>query len=400
MKTRMKSIISLLLSAVLLLSIFPAVYAAPQKVDASDSLITVQITTDKSSYSTLGTARVKIVVTNTGSEPLDDVNVENILPDQLSALSTSSVNASYSSLEPEEYIEMSYEACLNPNKAPVNFFIKLMLKLKIFFKLLNGTGYAAFSDVAETNKYLFKSFNTTKDMTFGHITVTNLVKVSYLSLPEGTSSGTIPEIVTLYNTAANNAKSYKEGMQVIKSYGHIIDIKSTDSGMPGNLLGNIFKGYNPIVERGMFTQGNTDTKDFMPLAGNEKMSTLTAEGVKSASCIELDNGCKMVIINLISEHFTDMSAIPPVHSTCMDTDVFSFGDVSSLNINLTDKTYTGATIIAVVNGGIYLDYVYFKEPVICHGTMSVSGLPSFSFDIEDTWKQNISFWFPFSIYDS
>lgn len=381
--------ISGLLTLVLLFSMFPSALAAPAAA-ADQPLLTVEINTNKASYGTLGTAAVTVVVTNNGDEAVNEVYVNNTAPEQLNCYGYQALNTYVDSLAPGESISISYDACLNPGKVSVNLFLKLFLRIKLYFMLVNGNAPSPITDTPVLNDFIFASFDTTKDISFGKITVANTVKVSYLSLPENLSAGNIEEILSAYNTAANATKGYSGEVTVSKSSGVFMDVLGND--LYSTLFRN-FRGDDLSAEKATFINGNsgTDTlRDFLPPQGNVTMSTLTADGVQSALSTPIGSK-RMVVINLVSEECDTLNPMPVHHSSCMDVLDLSSEDFAPFTASINELNYTGASIIAVINASGYLEFLYMRNPIHYSIEMTLGDSLNITLDVLFVMKQYIDF---------
>lgn len=383
-------LISGLLALVLLFSLFPFALAAPAAAAVQPPL-TVTIETNKASYGTLGMASINIAVTNNSDSAVKDVHVNNAVPEQLNCFAYQALNTYVDSLAPGESINISYDACLNPAKAPVNAFLKLFLRIKLYFLMVNGSVPSSpITDTPVLNDTLFAEFDTAKDINFGKVTVTNTVKVSYLSLPGNLSAGSIEEIVSAYNTAANATKGYAGEVTVSKISGITMDASGND--LYSSLLQTFYNGdFN--LEKATFVNGisGTDTLiNFLPPQGNAQMSTLTADGVQSALSAPI-GGKRLVVINLVNEDCDAMNPIPPHHSSCMDILDLSNEDFDPFTASINELNYTGATIIAVINEGGNLDFLYIRNPIQYNITMTLSESLEITVDVLFVLKQYIEF---------
>lgn len=383
-------LISAVLALVLLFSLCPFALATPAATAVQPPL-TVTIETNKASYGTLGMASINIVVTNNSDSAVKDVHVNNAVPEQLNCFAYQALNTYVDSLAPGESINISYDACLNPAKAPVNAFLKLFLRIKLYFLMVNGSVPSSpITDTPDLNDTLFAAFDTAKDIKFGKVTVTNTVKVSYLSLPGSLSAGSIEEIVSAYNAAANAAKAYTGEVAVSKASGSSMDVSG------GDLYSTIFNNlYNDYLsqEEATFIDGisGADTLiNFLPPQGNTQMSTLTADGVQSALSAPIGDK-QLVVINLASEACDALNPVPPHHSSCMDILALSSEDFGPFTAGINELEYTGATIIAVINESGVLDFLYIRNPIHYNIDMTLGDSIEMPLDVIFVMKQYIDF---------
>ena len=381
-------LISGLLTLVLLFSLCPFALAGPAA--AAEPPLSVAIETNKNSYGSLGTASINVVVTNTSDEAVKDVYVNNTVPEQLNCFGYQALNTFVDSLAPGESINISYDACLNPGKASVNAFIKLFLRIKLYFLFINGSVPSPITDAPVLNDIIFTTFDTAKDIKFGKITVANTVKVSYLTLPGNLSAGSIEEIVTAYNTAANATKGYSGEVTVSKRSGITMDASGDD--VYSSLL-QVFYNDDFSLEEATFVNGISDADtliNFLPPQGNAQMSTLTADGVQTALSAPIGSK-RLVVINLITEECDAQNPIPPHHNSCMDILALSTEDFDPFTVSINELDYTGATIIAVINESGCLDFLYVRNPIHYNIDMALSGSLEMTLDVVFVLKQYIEF---------
>lgn len=166
---RLKKILCLILAMVMLIpniSLFNTAFAQT----AGSEPLTIEVTTDKSSYKTNGIAEITVKITNTSDGAVNNVKAEAIF-EQLTPVKKNS-NETYKevdSLQPDESITLKYKAILNADKVKVGFFDKIGLW---FVKLFNGS-YTA------TNHNIDANIEKKIDIKFGKYTVQNVVKIGY-----------------------------------------------------------------------------------------------------------------------------------------------------------------------------------------------------------------------------
>lgn len=167
--SKIKKILCMLLVCAMITtqcSLFNTVFAQTEE----DEPLKIEVSTDKSSYSSFGIANITVTVTNTSDEIINNISAEAVF-EQLAPINskTSETYKEIESLQSGESFTFSYKATLNANKVNINFFEKIILW---FVRLFNG-GYNATSHNIEA---------VTEDITeikFGKYTVQNVVSVDY-----------------------------------------------------------------------------------------------------------------------------------------------------------------------------------------------------------------------------
>ncbi|MBQ7546318.1 MAG: leucine-rich repeat protein [Clostridia bacterium] len=134
----MKRIVSLLLTIVLLVSTIamPVSAVVENAVSSSneDNPISIEITTDKSKYGTLGTANIAVKVTNIGTETLENISAEALFTNMIPVGKNSKITAETDKLNANESLTFHYQAMLNPASSQIqNFFQGILLLIKSLF---------------------------------------------------------------------------------------------------------------------------------------------------------------------------------------------------------------------------------------------------------------------------
>lgn len=206
--------------------------------------------------------------------------------------------------------------------------------------------------------------------------------------------GTIAEIVTFYNDSANATKAYVGKVKINKKDGttSVLDDISV-SWLRGIAEGKLPNDY-PRDKSATFTKGKASdgasVKDFIPIVGNAKMSSLPAAGVSKAACVATANGWK-VTLTLKSETGNDINYKPPYHAACMDTLALTAEDLAPFTLNNATVTYKGATLTAEINKDGLLTSFNVSEPVRVEGNFGYKSLNILEAVIEGVWHQTLTF---------
>jgi len=210
MKNRFRAFTALMLAAVLLVTALPVSFPASAATTTVVQPLTVQITTDKSSYGTTSIAVITVTVKNTGLYTLSTVTAESIFPSTAMIFGTNKLIVKAASLAPNAAIKTSFSVCLNPSKVSIDaaskttLTDKINLKKKSIPKTAAGTGVAKFIPDA----FSFK-FDTAKKITFGKISVAQTVRVSYKYNTAGSIQGTVVNALTGAKIAGANIDTFR-----------------------------------------------------------------------------------------------------------------------------------------------------------------------------------------------
>lgn len=229
-------------------------------------------------------------------------------------------------------------------------------------------------------------------------------KGSATSAPVGSD---IAKIVAYYNAAANATKANKGKMTLDIVQGSTTKITETSFSNGIKSIGNKLLPNDYGTKKHLtVTNGNavgTKTKvdgktenenksinKILPIDNNSKMSTLTAAGVKSATCTKVSGGYK-VVIKLKPEVVTSLSAKPTSHYACMDVLNISEDDLGGFKIEDCKIQYTGGTLTATVNDKNMLTYFDVVNPMHITGNLTYPPLIKGSAVIDASWKQTVTF---------
>ena len=216
----------------------------------------------------------------------------------------------------------------------------------------------------------------------------------------------IAKIVAYYNAAANATKANKGKMTLDIVQGSTTKITETDFNDTVKSVGNKLLPNDYGTKKHLtVTNGNAvgtkttvkgETKNenksinkILPIDNNPKMSTLTAAGVKSATCTKVSGGYK-VVIKLKPEVVTSLSAKPTSHYACMDVLNISEDDLGGFKIENCKIQYSGGTLTATVNDKNMLTYFDVVNPMHITGKLKF-GLIGGNATIDASWKQTVTF---------
>lgn len=174
-----KKTLCLLLSLVMILSMGVPAFAfdnatseAQANTTSSEtSPFSIELSTDKSSYSATGIAKITAKVTNTSGKDIKDVSAEAVFGELAPCKKKSSqTTAEAETLKDGESLEFTYSATINKNAKKLNIIEKIIL---FFVRLFNG-GYSAKDNGFDNGREFVESSN---DIKFGKHTAVNGVKV-------------------------------------------------------------------------------------------------------------------------------------------------------------------------------------------------------------------------------
>ena len=217
----------------------------------------------------------------------------------------------------------------------------------------------------------------------------------------------IAKIVAYYNAAANATKANKGKMTLDIVQGSTTKITETSfpngiKNIGNKLLPNDYgtKKHLTVTNgnavgtkttvKGETKNENKSINKILPIDNNPKMSTLTAAGVKSATCTKVSGGYK-VVIKLKSETVTSLSEKPKNHYSCMDVLNISEDDLGGFKIEDCKIQYTGGTLTATVNDKNMLTHFDVVNPMHITGNLTYPPLIKGSAVIDASWKQTVTF---------
>lgn len=183
--SKFKKRLSVILVATILLStISIGIIPSAEAVDilnysntTNDTPLSIEVTTDKSSYSTYGIAQITVNVTNTSNETVNNISAEAVFDDLAPVGKNSETFKEIESLKSGESFSFSYKATLNANKVKINFFEKIILW---FVRLFNG-GYNATENNFDNSK---DYISITDVIDFSKYSANNEIKVWYEYTPQ------------------------------------------------------------------------------------------------------------------------------------------------------------------------------------------------------------------------
>jgi len=134
--------------------------------------LAIIVSTDKDTYGKTSFAKITIRVKNTGGRVLRQVHADYVIPDNARLFNKSSAVLDAEILSPGESLETDIEICLNPDRANINLFYKLILKIKLYLKTMIGSQAlpSPIGTLPENEQSLTRE-DTSKDILFGGETV-------------------------------------------------------------------------------------------------------------------------------------------------------------------------------------------------------------------------------------
>ncbi len=225
-------------------------------------------------------------------------------------------------------------------------------------------------------------------------------------------NGTIAEIVSFYNNAANRTKAQKNFSANKKELTKVvIDDLDSDSKLFNSLKEEIVSIGNGIINRltgkgtpvitnevfvnGKPTENDVPKNEWLPIMESPKMSTLTPDGVKSATC-KKDGDGYIVTIVLKTEKGT-LKKKPPIHASCVNylrLEVLDLGplndNIKQAEMNYIDSTNSGTKFVAKVNKNNLLDYMNTYMTIKGGGTGKLLGITATA-SLHGTYTAEIKF---------
>ena len=224
-------------------------------------------------------------------------------------------------------------------------------------------------------------------------------------------NGTVAEIVSFYNNAANRTKSRDFTANKKEQTTVIIDSLSSDSDFfnkyeekiisLGNSVINRLTGKGkPVIVDEKFDKGKPTISDvsknaWIPIMENSKMSTLTPDGVKSASCKKDGDG---YIVTIVLKPEKGTLKVPPKHHAqcvnylrleALDLGIFS-DNIKQAEMNYIDSTNSGTKFVAKINKNNTLDYFNTYMTIKGSGTGTLFGLTATA-KLHGTYTAEIKF---------
>ena len=224
MKKSFKSIISVIMAIIMVLSVMitPMAAKTTSRTGSGDAgMFDIQIDTNKSSYGVLGVATITVNVTNKSESTIYNVGAEAII-DQLDPCGRSSdVYAEDSELEPGETMSFTYKATLDADAVGLNGWNSFWLGFK---RLFQGNCKSEAPDFSDGRICEIAS----KEISFGNYDVEQFVKVWYESdkqykvsfnLNYNGATNTIPDqVVRMGATVAEPQSPVRDGYTFIGWY--------------------------------------------------------------------------------------------------------------------------------------------------------------------------------------
>lgn len=185
---KLKKFMCLLLSALMILSINVPAFAVDkstenskntsetqrttENTDTQNSPLTIEISTDKKQYKTLGIAEITATVRNTSNEDIQNVSAEAVFTDLAPVGKSADTVKETETLKADESISFTYKATLNKSKYKLNILQKFFLWV---VRLFNG-GFNAKDNGFDNGRDYTEQ---TTPLIFGKFEADNVIKVWY-----------------------------------------------------------------------------------------------------------------------------------------------------------------------------------------------------------------------------
>lgn len=174
---KFKRLMCFVLAALMILSINVPAFALEAQENGNSEKddgtpFTIEVTTNKSEYSTLGVAKIDVTITNTSSEEIQNVSAEAVFKQLAPASRKSETKKEVDTLKVGESISFSYKVTINKEEYKLNFFQKIFLWI---VRLFNG-GLSVSDNKFDNGREYTENVTTIK---FGKFNADNMVKVWY-----------------------------------------------------------------------------------------------------------------------------------------------------------------------------------------------------------------------------
>lgn len=171
---KIKKVMCLVLAALMLVSINVPAFAVGEQDGSTDNgePLSIEVSTNKSEYATLGVAKFDVTVTNTSGVDIKNVSAEAVFQQLDPAGRNSETKKEVENLKAGESFSFSYKATINKEKYELNFFEKIFLWLVRLFNGVFTTSDNGFDDGRT-------SIEKTDTINFGKLSADNVIKVWY-----------------------------------------------------------------------------------------------------------------------------------------------------------------------------------------------------------------------------
>lgn len=171
---KMKRVLCFVLAVLMLVSINVPAFAVGEQGNSTDNgaPLSIEVSTNKSEYSTLGVAKFDVTVTNTSGADIQNVSAEAVFKQLSPAGRNSETKKEIDTLKAGESISFSYKATINKEEYNLNFFEKVFLWL---VRLFNG-GFTASDNGFDDGRTSIEKIDT---ISFGKLSAENTIKVWY-----------------------------------------------------------------------------------------------------------------------------------------------------------------------------------------------------------------------------
>lgn len=272
-----KHILSILLAISMLFCSLPVFVQAEENFQLEAP--TIEITTDKSTYGAYETAVVTVKVYPTDGCPIENVNVEASLNNQLCSFANNQLSAETKVLQPEG-IEYSFNVVVSKKASGLNIFQKFILFFKrLFTKTITVTGNT-FEDGRD-------STSAEQEIKFGSAKGLISVNVWYDGTVENVDSdkdGLIDYLERVYGTNPNLVDTDSDGLSDYDEFA-TVGTDPTLSDSNGNGINdysddNDGDGLSNGYELTLGTSANSDDTDCDGLKDNEEVNNYKTSPVK------------------------------------------------------------------------------------------------------------------------
>ena len=188
-----KKLLSIILAVIMVFSTFSmCITVNAANVSTSDTEpIKIEVTTNKSSYTAIGTAKISVKVTNIGDTALENVSAESLCENLAPINKDSRLTAETDKLNKGESLSFSFDTTVKTSFNGLSFFQKFGLFFKRLFKTKIAVKDNGFDNGREVETY-------TSTIKFGKFDVPNTVKVWYGKAKGNTQTKQLQEMIVEY----------------------------------------------------------------------------------------------------------------------------------------------------------------------------------------------------------
>lgn len=208
------------------------------------------------------------------------------------------------------------------------------------------------------------------------------------------SRWTTAQIVEKATQAVNQTKLYKNNLTVHHKETFNATVTECTGGSLVQSVANLMVGWvvQPVDETLNYSNGlaqNSEGETVPIILPKRNGFELTPQGVSSASA-RVSGGQYVIKINLVSES-VGINQVPTHNASSIGyLDVGSF-DISFMEVDSADITYSGSSIELHINSDGYVTYAVYKVPLTIVGSAhkgSISGSATFVGEQSEIWTLN------------